>query len=288
MPEISDLTPVTRIERILDGENLTPVNRLEYFLMKASEGGGGGGTDYQPVQAETTKELVNNWSDPFEGGPIVEGDDYRVIFNGTTYEPLTGTAGENDFICLGNVYMDDSDPEGDYGFGIFYKSGNLYVWSDEGNSCTFQIDKIAQSGGGGTAKTVIKSAMPDIDGEDLYEYIEVVMEIGAGGLLGSTFPAMFVSDSDFSSISENCIPLLLSANSGDIYYPDNYMLIPDEYIIEAVDPLDAVTQHPFFYVKSEIDLGDYRLSLRNPTNASDPIIVMPESDASKIGHYTPS
>lgn len=34
MPEISDLTPVNRVESILDGESLTPVNRLEYFLAK--------------------------------------------------------------------------------------------------------------------------------------------------------------------------------------------------------------------------------------------------------------
>lgn len=38
---MSDLTPITREEMILNGEDLTPITRLEYFLKKAAEGGGG-------------------------------------------------------------------------------------------------------------------------------------------------------------------------------------------------------------------------------------------------------
>lgn len=145
MPEISDLTPVNRVESILDGENLTPVNRLEYFLAKAAEGGGGGGSVYSPILAQTTKSVSSHWVSGFSGGPILEDANYRVIVNGTTYEPLTGTAGEDGFICLGNTYVDDSDPSGDYGFGIFYKNNQLSAWLETGDSMTIQIDQIIQA-----------------------------------------------------------------------------------------------------------------------------------------------
>lgn len=36
------LKPVKRLEMILDGQDIEPVTRLEYFLKKAAEGGGGG------------------------------------------------------------------------------------------------------------------------------------------------------------------------------------------------------------------------------------------------------
>ena len=40
---LENLEPATRIEAILDGEDIAPATRLEYFLAKAAEGGGGGG-----------------------------------------------------------------------------------------------------------------------------------------------------------------------------------------------------------------------------------------------------
>lgn len=142
----NDLTPVVREESILNGEDITPATRLEYFLAKAAEGGGGGGgTVYSPVLAQTTKSVFNHWVSSFSGGPILEDANYRVIVNGTTYEPLTGTAGEDGYICLGNTYVSDSDPSGDYGFGIFYKNNQLAAWLETGDSMTMQIDQIIQA-----------------------------------------------------------------------------------------------------------------------------------------------
>ena len=46
MSQEKDLRPITRKEKILDGQDLAPVTRFEYFLKKATtkgEGGGGGG-----------------------------------------------------------------------------------------------------------------------------------------------------------------------------------------------------------------------------------------------------
>ena len=143
----NDLTPVVREESILNGGDITPATRLEYFLAKAAEGGGGGGggSVYSPVLAQTTKSVSSGWVSSFSGGPILEDANYRVIVNGTTYEPLTGTAGEDGYICLGNTYVDDSDPSGDYGFGIFYKEGQLSAWLETGESMTMQIDQIIQA-----------------------------------------------------------------------------------------------------------------------------------------------
>ena len=143
----NDLTPVVREESILNGGEITPATRLEWFLAKDAEGGGGGGggTVYSPVLAQTTKSVSSHWVSSFSGGPILEDANYRVIVNGTTYEPLTGTAGEEGYICLGNTYVDDSDPSGDYGFGIFYKESQLSAWLETGDSMTMQIDQIIQA-----------------------------------------------------------------------------------------------------------------------------------------------
>lgn len=39
---LENLEPATRIESILDGEDIEPATRLEYFLKQAAAGGGGG------------------------------------------------------------------------------------------------------------------------------------------------------------------------------------------------------------------------------------------------------
>lgn len=46
---LENLEPATRIESILDGEDIAPATRLEYFLKKASAGGGGGGGGEQSI-----------------------------------------------------------------------------------------------------------------------------------------------------------------------------------------------------------------------------------------------
>lgn len=43
MSQEKDLHPITRKEKILDGQDLAPVTRLEYFLKKAATKGEGGG-----------------------------------------------------------------------------------------------------------------------------------------------------------------------------------------------------------------------------------------------------
>lgn len=143
---LENLTPENRVERLLSGADLDPATRLEYFLKQAGSGGGGSGSvEYEPVLAETTKSVnEHGWTTSFSGGPILEGASYRVTVNGVTYEPLIGTAGDLSYICLGNTYVDDADPTGDYPFGIFYKNDTLTAWLETGESITMQIDQIIQ------------------------------------------------------------------------------------------------------------------------------------------------
>lgn len=48
---LENLDPAVRIEEILDGQDIEPATRLEYFLKKASEGGGSGGSEIHIVRA---------------------------------------------------------------------------------------------------------------------------------------------------------------------------------------------------------------------------------------------
>lgn len=50
---------VTRKEKILDGQDLTPLNRKEYFMKKAVSEGGGGSVP-TPADADTGKVLTAN------------------------------------------------------------------------------------------------------------------------------------------------------------------------------------------------------------------------------------
>lgn len=51
MAALENLDPAVRIEGILDGRDIEPATRLEYFLKKAAEGGGGSGSVIHIVKA---------------------------------------------------------------------------------------------------------------------------------------------------------------------------------------------------------------------------------------------
>lgn len=132
---------------VLDGQFNARLQRLERMAEQNSDGSGGdsGSVEYAPVLAETTKSANEyGFVASFSGGPILEGTSYRVIVNGVTYEPLIGTVGELSYICLGNTYVDDATPSGDYPFSIFYKNDTLSAWIETGESITMQIDQIIQ------------------------------------------------------------------------------------------------------------------------------------------------
>lgn len=62
------LKPVKRLEMILDGQDIEPATRLEYFLKKATEGGGssGGLVEIKNVEPFQVPDLVNGGTRLFE------------------------------------------------------------------------------------------------------------------------------------------------------------------------------------------------------------------------------
>lgn len=102
--------------------------------------------DYEPVLPQQELAIVDvGWSDSFSGDPIVEGGRYRLILDGVTYEPLTAAEGESASVCLGNVYIEDGDPQGDYSFCVVYFSGDdrYLLWTEDSTAehVTVRIDE---------------------------------------------------------------------------------------------------------------------------------------------------
>ena len=115
------LEPITRQEKIIAGQDLTPITRMEMFLKNF--GGGGGSVpkpltyDYMPEgypkKAMGTVTLMAEQEVTFtlsDGGPsmapitnafeIVEGQTYTVSWDGTEYKCVCGAAGAT--LYLGN------------------------------------------------------------------------------------------------------------------------------------------------------------------------------------------
>ena len=118
------LEPITRQEKIIAGENLEPITRMEQFSKKFGGGGGGGSVpkpltyDYMPegYPKKTTgtatvmeeQELafadgggtyVANLPDGFK---ITAGQTYTINWDGTAYE-CVGFAIDDSLSALGNV-----------------------------------------------------------------------------------------------------------------------------------------------------------------------------------------
>ena len=104
-----ELEPITRQEKIIAGQDLTPITRLEKFLKNFGGGGGGGSVpkpltyDYMPegypkksVQTTTLMEEQELAFAHVQNGvyvssgtvslPIVQGRSYTVKWDGTEYE----------------------------------------------------------------------------------------------------------------------------------------------------------------------------------------------------------
>ena len=116
------LEPITRQEKIIAGQDLTPITRMEMFLKNF--GGGGGGSvpkpltyDYMP-EGYPYKEITTILDGTFEfvdasGGiyghhitdknfTIVDGKSYTIIWDGETYQCVATTI-DNGPLVLGNL-----------------------------------------------------------------------------------------------------------------------------------------------------------------------------------------
>lgn len=131
-----ELEPITRQEKIIAGQDLTPITRMEMFLKQYGGGGGGGGFvpkpltfDYMPEgyptkTVQTTmlmeeQELAFTLSNGLymaqitNAFEIVEGKTYTVNWDGTEYE-CVGVVSHS-IPAIGNLSMmgagdDTGDP----------------------------------------------------------------------------------------------------------------------------------------------------------------------------------
>ena len=118
------LEPITRKEKIIAGQDLEPITRMEMFLKQFGGGGGGGGSvpkpltyDYMPEGYPTkttgTVTVMEEQELAFEDdkglyyGPspirfdIVIGGTYTVIWDGTEYHCVGSAVGSR--LLLGNL-----------------------------------------------------------------------------------------------------------------------------------------------------------------------------------------
>ena len=145
------LEPITRQEKIIAGQDLAPITRMEKFLKQFGGGGGGGSVskpltyDYMP-EGKTKKEmgtvtLLEEQEIAFtsieEGGfyiapatnafEIVEGQTYTISWDGTEYE-CVGAAFASGRYVLGNLSIE--------GAGADTGEPFLYVYDTAGPSGT--------------------------------------------------------------------------------------------------------------------------------------------------------
>ena len=138
------LEPITRKEKIIAGQDLTPITRLEKFLKNF--GGGGGSVpkpltyDYMPegypkktveavpVMAEQEVQFTgDNGNPPYFGPPtepfeIVVGQTYLVNWDGTDYECICVKF--SNIPCLGNLSILSAD-NNDTGEPFIYTGGRF-------------------------------------------------------------------------------------------------------------------------------------------------------------------
>lgn len=152
------LEPITRQEKIIAGQDLTPITRMEMFLKQFGGGGGGGSVpkpltyDYMPegypsksVQTTTLMEEQEVWftedkgtyfgspADPVE---IVVGQTYIVNWDGAEYECICFEF--NNIPCLGNMSVVGAGDDTGEPFVYASASGN-FVTIDASESHTISI-----------------------------------------------------------------------------------------------------------------------------------------------------
>lgn len=152
------LEPITRQEKIIAGQDLTPITRMEKFLKNFGGGGGGGGSvpkpltyDYMPEgypkKILTQKDLIEQQTMGFEydpdfsaSGTVVLGLDepitggkYKVTINDKTYESIAKlvTYQGVSFHVLGNGKAAGFEDTGEsFGFFWYPQMVQIYIYEN--------------------------------------------------------------------------------------------------------------------------------------------------------------
>ena len=157
------LEPITRKEKIIAGQDLTPITRMEMFLKQHVSGGGGGGSvpkpltyDYMPegypsktigtVTVMEEQELAfslkkgkyeGKLTEAFE---VVVGQTYTVNWDGTEYECVCFDS--YSFPTLGNLSItDEGDNTGEPFIYLYDKilNSGTFVATDTSASHTISV-----------------------------------------------------------------------------------------------------------------------------------------------------
>lgn len=189
------LEPITRQEKIIAGQDLTPITRMEMFLKQFGGGGGGlpsGGAPYQhlvtdgdgnakwedrlayetdPVLTEiipqTTVAFTENsglmgatWPENFD---LVDGKTYTISWDGT------------DYVCTGILFNGAAPVLGNLGImGVGDDTGEPFIFFNEGQWAVFSTESATEHiiGIRGFAREVVK-----IDEKYLPESIATKSEV---------------------------------------------------------------------------------------------------------------
>lgn len=115
---LENLEPATRIEAILDGEEIAPATRLEYFLAKAAEGGGGASDFIITVTVDDGECIADKTFAQIKAAYlagdriIVKTNNQAELFQGDIFSPLYGYYDDVVF-CFNSFYtvLADGAPE---------------------------------------------------------------------------------------------------------------------------------------------------------------------------------
>ena len=154
------LEPITRQEKIIAGQDLTPITRMEMFLKQFGGGGGGGSVpkpltyDYMPEgyprksvqtttlmeeQELTCAEVNNGIYGSFLAPPpinIVGGHTYTVTWDGVEYECLCADNDKKRYLGNGSIFG-NSDNTGEPFLYDYYQ--NAFATLDTSASHTISV-----------------------------------------------------------------------------------------------------------------------------------------------------
>ena len=177
------LEPITRQEKIIAGQDLTPITRLEMFLKNFGGGGGGGSVpkpltyDYMPdgypkksVQTVTLMEeqevafVFNSESSVYAGAlptgiEIAVGQTYRVNWDGIEYECVGEPALNGNASILGNPSLVGIGDDTGEPFAYLYdntETSGIFATFDTSASHTISIKKTEE-----VVTTMAEEFMPD-------------------------------------------------------------------------------------------------------------------------------